>query len=285
MPGRLNSMRMPLLWFLVLAPSLAFVPAQEAETELPDLLPDELLICRDRKVARGVEVGLYLRDDEGGMHRVWDGEPYDALWLLDKSVMVVDRYAGKVTHLSKDFEPLKVISGFDEPVDVERNSEGHWIVVENRKGQVVAVDPLTEKRLWAREGFSNPFDAAVLADGGILVADSGNDRIVRLDAQGKQVGLWSKIDFPNTVEACEDGGFVCTDWTGGNVRRYGSNGKLRWRTGVGGTLQSADERPDGRFVVTEGYSGKVYYLDPKGVLERTESFPLGCVDGELVLRL
>lgn len=250
----------------------------------PPLLPDELLLCLDRKVASGDQIGLWYRDEKGRLERVWEREPYDCRWLFDRSVLVVERWTGRAVHLSPRFEVLRTVKGFDEPVDIEQTAQGTWIVVESGAGRVVGVDPKSGKRLWTRTGFRTPFDAAPLDDGGVLVADSGHDRVVRLDAKGKVVQTWLNLDFPNSVELTEDGGFLTTNWTGGEVRRYDNKGKLMWRTQLRGTLQSAEERPDGRITVSEGYAGRIHYLTAKGKLEKTEELPRGCVDCETILR-
>jgi len=269
---------------LLLAVPLATTTPVCAFQEASHVRPDELLLCLDRKVARGDGIGLWYRDLEGRMTRVWDGEPYDSLWLLDRSVMVVERWKGRVVHLSPEFEELRSIDGFTTPVDVERGRNGLWIVVEHRPGRVVGVDPETGERVWTRTGFDGPFDATPLADGGLLVADSGNDRIVRLDADGRPVRTWTGIDFPNVVEPTSDGGFLVANWTGGEVRRFDAAGLLSWHRRVGGTLQSAEERPDGRITVSDGYGGHVYYLSRRGLIERVDRFPNGCVDCETVFR-
>ena len=257
---------------------------QEEEEEREPLVPSEHLLCLDRKVASGDGIGLWYRSDDGEMERVWDGEPYDAEWQMDRSVLVVERWAGRVALLSPDFEVVQSVSGFRTPVDVERTQDGLWLVVESELGRVVAVNPRTGERVYTRTGFTQPFDAAALADGGMLVADSGRNRIVRLDKDGKQVKVWTGINFPNTVDPTEDGGFLVTNWTGGTVYRYDAKGELSWRNQVGGTLHSAEERPDGRIVACDGDDGRLVYMDEKGKIERVDRFKNGCVDCETIIR-
>ncbi len=268
--------------FLLFASSI--VAKAQDETEQTLLRSSELLLSLDRKVASGDRIGLWYRDSEGGMTRVWKGEPYDSLWLLDRTVLVVERWSGRVVHLSDEFRELRVVDGFTTPVDVELHPKGLWIVVEQRPGRVVAVDPETGSRVWERSGFNGPFDATYLRDGTLLVADSGNDRLVALDENGAIVRTWTGIDFPNTVDSTNDGGFLVTNWTGGQVRRFDKRGVLSWRRRVDGTLQSAEERPDGRITVSDGYRGRIFYLSRDGLVEKVESFGNGCVDCETILR-
>ena len=259
------------------------------EREAPPLLPSEFLFSLDRKVARGEEIGLWYRGPEGRMSRVWDGEPYDSLWLFDRTVLVVERWNGRVVKLSEEFREVRSIGGLTTPVDVEVHPRGFWVLVEQRPGRVVAIEPESGRRLWERGGFDGPFDAAVWKEERLLVADSGNDRIVALDGSGNVLRTWGGIDFPNTVEPTQDGGFLVTNWTGGEVRRFHPDGSLNWRTRLDGTLQSAEERLDGRITVSDGYAGRLFYLSAEGLLERTERFSTGgraqgCVDCETILR-
>ena len=48
-------------------------------------------------------------------------------------------------------------------------------------------------------GLSNPRGVAVTADGDLLVADSGNHRIVKLDAEGRVLASWGQFGAPDLV--------------------------------------------------------------------------------------
>lgn len=270
---------------LALQDPQAPAPLESPRNELPEYHPEEALVCLDRKVVGPKERGLYLRHKDGELERVWVGEPYDALWRLDRTVFVTERWTGKVIHLAADFSVLRTWEGFVNPVDVEVTKEGLIVVVENGANRVTAFDPETGDRRWSRTGFQDPFDAAVLADGGLLVADSGAGRVVRLDAAGKIVRVHSGLGFPNAVEALAEGGFLVANWSGGEVRSYGSDGELIWRARPGGTLFSIERRADGRTLVGDGGGRRVIVYDDHGRQERIEKLPKGCVDYETILRL
>ena len=219
------------------------------------------------------------------MERVWVGEPYDALWRLDRTVFVCERWTGRVHHLSSEIEVLRTWEGFRNPVDVEVSSDGLLIVVENGANCVTAVDLESGARRWQRSGFRDPFDAAALPDGELLVADPGAGRVVHMDAKGKVLREHRNLGFPNALEILEGGGFLVTNWTGGEVRSFGPDGKLLWRARPGGTLFSVERRADGRTLVGDGGNKRVLIYDPKGRQERVERLPRGCVDLETVIRL
>ena len=268
--------------------SLVAVQGQDPEPRkkhVPRYRPEEALVCMDRKVVGADDYGLYMRAVDGALERVWVGEPYDALWRLDGSVFVCERWTGKVKHLSREFEVVQTWQGFRNPVDVEVTADGLLIVVENGANCVTAVDLKSGKRVWQRTGFTTPFDAAVLPKGELLIADSGGGRVVHMDADGKIVRQHRGLGFPNALEALEGGGFLVANWTGGEVRSYDPDGKLTWRARPGGTLFSVERRTDGRTMVCDGGGRQVFIYDPSGKRERVESLPRGCVDFETILRL
>ena len=269
--------------------SLTAIQAQEPvanqQQPIPKYRPEEALVCMDRKVVGPKDRGLYLRHMDGALERVWVGEPYDALWRLDSTVFVCERWTGTVKHLSHKFEVMHTWDGFQNPVDVEVTANGLLIVVENGANRVTAVDLASGNRVWSRTGFSNPFDAAVLPKGELLVADSGAGRVVHLDAEGKTVREHRGLGFPNALEALQGGGFLVANWTGGEVRAYDAAGKLSWRARPGGTLFSVERRGDGRTMACDGSGRRVFIYDPNGRRERVELLPRGCVDFETIIRL
>ena len=247
--------------------------------------PEEALICMDRKVVGPEDRGLYLRHIDGALERVWAGEPYDALWRLDGTVFLCERWTGKVKHLSREFEVMQTWDGFVNPVDVEVTADGLLIVVENGANRVSALHMKSGKRVWTRTGLNDPFDASVLPHGELLIADSGAGRVVHMDADGKTIREHRGLGFPNALESLDGGGFLVANWRGGEVRCYDGDGQLSWSAKPGGTLFSVERRQDGRTLVCDGGGQRVIIYDPKGRREKVESLPRGCVDFETILRL
>ena len=267
--------------------SLLAAPFQDPDPrdEFPKYRPEQALVCMDRKVVGPKDRGLYMRHEDGALERVWVGEPYDALWRLDGTVFVCERWTGNVKHLSRDFKVLQTWDGYKNPVDVEVSADGLLIVVENGANRVTALDLESGKRVWSRTGFTGPFDAAVLPQGELLVADSGAGRVVHMDADGKILRQHRGLGFPNALESLQGGGFLVANWTGGEVRCFAPDGELRWRARPGGTLFSVERRMDGRTLVCDGGGRRVVIYDPKGRRERVETLPRGCVDFETIIRL
>ena len=87
------------------------------------------------------------------------------------------------------------------------------------------------------------------------MAGSGAGRVVQPDAQGTEVRTIGGLGFPNSVECTLGGGFLTTNWTGGEVRRYAADASLRWKRQGGGTLPSAQERYDGHPTVCDTADG------------------------------
>jgi outer membrane protein assembly factor BamB len=269
---------------IALAPLLVLALAQDRAEE-PEIHPEPALVCVDRKVASGEQIGLYRRDRDGRMEKIWDGEAYDALWRLDKTIYVTERWQGRVSHIDLDGKLLWRIGGFERPVDVELDEHGVVCVLDNDANTVVGIDRETQRKLWTRTGLNDPFDMLCLPGGGLLVADSGAHRIVRLDEHGEQVQEIRDLGFVNSVDLLEDGGFLATNWSDGEVMEFDAAGKLLWKTYLGGTLFSAQRRPDGITVVSEGSRGRIYYLDQRGRVKKVEDFSPGCVDYETIVEL
>jgi len=272
-------------WLFAPAPPAHGAQEEEATPNPETIRAERALVCVDRKSAGDGVIGLYLREESGKMVRIWDGEPYDAHALLDHSILIVERWDGRITWLDGQGKVRFQKGGFERPVDVERAPDGTLVVVENDQNCVIGLDPKTGEQRWVRRGFVDPFDVSFLQDGGMLVADSGNDRIVALDPEGKVRWHSEPIDFPNTVDALDDGGALVTNWTGGEVIELAPDGKIRWRVRVGGTLYRAERRWDGLTLVCDGASGRLLFLSPRGRVLKVERFEPGCVDYETIQEL
>lgn len=245
---------------------------------------ERALISVDRKNARGKGIGLWLRECDGEMRRLWDGEPYDASSLLDRTILVAERWSGRVARIDRSGKVLFQKVGFDRPVDIDLAYDGTLVVVENGTGSVIGLDPKTGERRWVRKGFANPFDAAPLPDGGLLVADSGRNRIVELSPEGAVRRTIPGFRFPNTVDALQDGHMLVTTWDGGEVFEVDAKSRIVWRVRVGGTLYRAERRLDGLTQVADAH-GKIFVIDRDGKVVHRERFQPGCVDYETIREL
>ncbi len=237
------------------------------------------LVCVDRKCGTGDQIGLWHRTAKGEKKRILECEPYDARLLPDGRCLVAERWKGRVLLLDKDRKVLLEKEDLGTPVDVEEAKDGTIVVVLNEPGEVVGLDPKSGAVRWRRDGFSSPFDAEPLAEGGLLVADSGAGRIVELDKDGKVRREVKDLGFPNTVEALAKGAMLVTTWSRGEVLEIDAAGKTTWRAKPGGTIYRASRRADGRTLAIDG-GGRAWLLDDRGAVVHEEKFEPGCVDWE-----
>lgn len=124
--------------------------------------------------------------DEGQFQR-----PSGLIWH-NHEVLVVDAFNNRIQVFSDEGKFLRVlgpsadVEPFSFPYDLRMNREGNIYVVENQGGRVTLIDQ--QGNLLGRYGqpgreqgqFFNPWGLTVLTDGRILVADTGNHRIVEL---------------------------------------------------------------------------------------------------------
>ncbi|MCA8922407.1 MAG: PQQ-binding-like beta-propeller repeat protein [Planctomycetes bacterium] len=239
----------------------------------------------DRKYAGAGEVGLYVREDDGSVHKVWSGEPYDCFAAPDRTTLVVERWKGTVHRLDPEGQVVFSKAGLRTPVDVELAADGTVVVVLNEPGEVVGLDPKTGVLLWRRTGFTRPFDVATDPQGGLIVADSGGGRLVRLDAAGETLWERTGLGFPNTCERLKNDHVLVTTWDAGEVLELDGQGKQVWRAKVDGVVYRAQRREDGTTLVVDGAKGRILILDARGKRVHEETFTPCCVDYEPLLKI
>ena len=117
--------------------------------------------------------------------------PSGLIWH-NQEVLVVDAFNNRIQVFSDKGEFLRVLSLVEDveplsfPYDLRMNQQGQIYVVENQGGRITLIDQ--QGNLLGRYGqpgrdqgqFFNPWGLTVLTDGRILVADTGNHRIVEL---------------------------------------------------------------------------------------------------------
>ena len=125
--------------------------------------------------------------------------------------------------------------------------------------------------------FDGPADAAFLPDGRLVVADTGNRRLVVLDATGRLAAVWGAgaLQSPGGLAALPGGGLAVADATAGRVRLLDGSGAVTGDlTGPGGPVvfsAPADIAADaaGKWYVSEPSTHAVRFLDGVGRLVRT----------------
>lgn len=111
----------------------------------------------------------------------------------------------------------------------------------------------------------SPLGAAVDPAGNLYVADRGNERIQKFDADGNFITKWGvpgsgpgEMDWPSDVTVAPDGSVYVTDTTNHRVQRWTSGGVFISQWGSAGS-------GDGQFVnpsaVATDSAGRVYVAD------------------------
>ena len=155
------------------------------------------------------------------------------------------------------------------------DSDNHRIQKFTADGQFVAAwgeHSTAETEVGEAQGFNQPWDVAVAADGAIYVADTWNHRIQKLDAGGNLVAAWgifgqygpqdaggeSAFYGPRGVAVGPNGRVYVTDTGNKRVQVFEPDGKFASQWGGGGVLDGYLDEPVG-IAISPG--GEVYVAD------------------------
>jgi glucose/arabinose dehydrogenase len=219
----------------------------------------------------------------------------------DGSLLVVENGAGRIVRVrpgSKRVTP--VASGLAKPYAVAHDADGRVYVSNDRQlEQIVAggaaktvataseqIGPLavgsdgtvfftTASQVFAvtggspravARGLSNPHGIAVAADGSLLVSDTGNGRVVRIDAVTDAVSTLLLTAQPRGLAVAGDGTIVVVDGEAKRLERYAPTGAHIGVVGVPFHDPYAVARaPDGTlYDVDTAASGTVVRVAPDG---------------------
>ena len=127
--------------------------------------------------------------------------------------------------------------------DIHRLPNGH-LMVQRGAAEVVEIDPKTGEFVWSydsgKQGGNEGKPVEVhsfqpLADGGVMIAESGPARIVEIDRDGKIVKtIPLKVEHPHPhtdtrlVRKLDDGHYLVCNEGDGTVREYDGDGKIVW---------------------------------------------------------
>jgi hypothetical protein len=145
---------------------------------------------------------------------------------------------------------------------------------------------------------SAPQAVAATADGGYLIADTGNNRVRRVSPAGiittvagngtagfsgdDGPATEAQLDFPSGVATTADGGFLITDQGNQRVRRVSPAGIITTVAGNGSAGFSGDDGPataaqlnepegvaataDGGFLIADSFNFRVRRVSPAGII-------------------
>ncbi len=151
----------------------------------------------------------------------------------------------------------------------------------------------------AQAQLSSPGDVAYLADGSLVIADSGNSKIRRIGASGvitTAAGTGAQdftgdggpatqadLDTPGGVTSLPDGGYLVADTMNHRIRRVGPDGTITTVAGSAGGPGLAGDGgpasaarlnapadttvlPDGGFLISDSGNGRVRRVGPDGII-------------------
>lgn len=225
----------------------------------------------------------------------------DKLYVTDtgaQTMAVVDLKSGTFSYMGdRGEENLK------SPVSVTVDEAGIAYVSDTGEGAIKAYSP-EGKLLWKSEGagggaggLKRPAGIALTPTGELLVADSGNRRIVLLGRDGKfirEMCLHAKKEYyalpnPNNVWAFKNGDFMVSDPLAARVHIFSSTGAALGGFGEGGDAPGYMSRPrgiaadpDGNIHVVDALFSRVQIFDRAGQLLLWYGSP-GDVVGQLTL--
>jgi hypothetical protein len=145
---------------------------------------------------------------------------------------------------------------------------------------------------------SSPFGVAAQADGGVLIADFGNQRIRRVAPDGTistvagnghagyagdgGPATEAALAWPNAVAALPGGGFLISDWLNQRIRRVDADGRISTVAGTGTAGFAGDggpatlallnsplglaATPDGGFLIADHDNDRIRRVSPDGVI-------------------
>ncbi len=211
---------------------------------------------------------------------------------------VVDPKAGTFRYMGDRGE-----DSLKSPVSVAVDDAGVAYVSDTSEGAVKAYSP-EGKLLWKSEGaggeagkLNRPAGIALTPSGELLVADSGNRRVVLLGKDGnfiREMCLHSKKEYyalpnPNNVWAFPNGDFMVSDPLAARVHIFSSTGAALGGFGEAGDAPGYMSRPrgiaadpDGNIHVVDALFARVQIFDRAGQLLLWYGSP-GNVAGQLNL--
>jgi len=218
------------------------------------------------------------------------GEPF-GIAVEGSEIYVSDGLSNKIWRISAGKEPVEFAAGLSTPSAIAFHPSGDLIVADTGSHTIKKIDsagavtviaggeaePGDEDGPVAKARFNAPVGLAVLDDGGIVVADTYNDKI-KLIKDGMVVtfagssrgfaeghGAAAKFDTPCGVAALKDGSILVADTMNSRVRLISPFGKVTTVAGSGDAdvrdgmlLEAAFYRP---YTVASGPDGSLFIGD------------------------
>ena len=168
---------------------------------------------------------------------------------------------------------IVLAENFLEPDDLVLASDGSVYISDVTEGTIKQYTPQGQLNL-ILSGLSAPEGMAFLPDGSLVIAEQGNNRLIRYDFQSKTILPF--LDLPNRTNNLGVDGII---WDGANLIVPDSpNGTVLEVSGDGKTVRQlasglvrptgAWAEPDGNLLVADEYGNAIVRLYPDGTLEK-----------------
>ena len=204
---------------------------------------------------------------------------------------VADAKSNSIIEFSRDGKVLRTLEGgeaegsFVQPWSVAVDKDGSVYVSDTwhdgANGRIVKYDA-NFKLVWATDpsvlNLYGPRDILALPDGSILVADTGNNRIIRLGSNGALLGTYGKkgsqpgeFNEPVSLALGPNSEIYVADTWNGRVQRFDASFKYLGEFKVRGWgSQDATAKPflvvlpDGRVIISSPANSRIELYDSKG---------------------
>ena len=169
---------------------------------------------------------------------------------VGRSLLRVDA-TGKATPVAESDEDIG-------PIAVGPNGDVYF-ATRSRIFKVGSPTPIAEQ-------LAAPHGLAVTGDGGLLVSDTGNARIVRVDLATGKVEDWAQVGEPRGIDIAPDRTVYVADATSDRIVHLMIDGRRLGTVGhVFGDPYAVKAAPDGSlYVVDTSAAGRLYRVAPDG---------------------
>lgn len=183
-----------------------------------------------------VEPGGSLLVVENGLHRLVRVSPKGEITTLATltSPYAVQRSRSGSIYVT-DGTVLRRIDGASAPATIGRAPSGIGPIAIARNGDVYFTSETalwklprgkrSPTRLVPKTAFSGPHGISLARDGSVLVADTGNHRILRVSPSRGKVTLFARIANPRGLEAAADGSVDVVDAVAKRILHLAADGK------------------------------------------------------------
>jgi sugar lactone lactonase YvrE len=223
------------------------------------------------------------------------GGPDDLALQPDGSILFSDVGNGTVNRISPAGQVTTLLRGLAEPEGIVPLPDGTVLIVEQSRNRIVRWQPGAAYTLavWLElvNRTGRPGVDGIVRDsraGDIIIPDSPNGRLLRVDASGKNVRVVATgFVRPTGADVEPDGSILVADEYGNTVKRVRPDGRVE-SLGRFATPDDVVRDADGNIFVASLGDNSVRVIDPRGAVKPVDSVrsPQGLVldtSGELIV--